>query len=575
MLKKDVNSSLNPPVMLKVVLSCFLLALCENGLSAQSCGGGTGTELLHRFDGPLSRSKLGWSVAGVGDLNGDGSDDVIAGAPGPATLGTALVFSSADGTLLYQIQSPPFAIQFAEAVAGAGDVNGDGIPDFIVGTPWSSPNGITLAGSAFVYSGADGTEIWHFPGFSVGDGMGNSVAGAGDVNLDGFDDVIVGAPYADAQGGTSSTGAAFVYSGASGAILFQLDGPSTASQMGCSVAGPGDVNGDGRPDFLVGAKHANPNGMDKAGSAFVFSGLDGSQLWQFDGDNVWDFFATSVSGANDLNQDGFRDVFVGAPGASGNYAHAYSGLNGSLLFRFEGFGSGAVYGSSVSSAGDVNGDGFPDLLVGAEGEWSHSGLRGAGAAYVYSGVDGSILDRIDGEGENFALGFSVSGAGDANGDGLADIVVGSIFAEFGSGTQSGAAYLFSLSSPYLSVDQASLSTSAGGEVNFDIDFPVSEAGRDYALLASFSGNGPWTTGGGCIPLTPDALTAQMWTNPPGLFLNPQGILDFGGNANPNFSAPAGALSAFVGVRVWFAGLSHDGAGSLHLASSAVTLDILP
>ena len=204
--------------------------------------------------------------------------------------------------------------------------------------------------------------------------------------------------------------------------LFTFDGGSEDDLFGQSVNGAGDVNGDGFADLIVGAPRDRNNGTDR-GSAQVFSGSDGSVLFTFDGETIGDGFGSSVSSAGDVNGDGFAGLIVGAPfennGSRSGSARVFSGSDGSVLFTFDGETIGGESGVSVSGAGDVSGDGFADLIVGAQFIDSN-GARG-GSARVFSGSDGSVLFDLDRD----SIGdVSVSGAGDINGDGVADLIVG-------------------------------------------------------------------------------------------------------------------------------------------------------
>ena len=159
----------------------------------------------------------------------------------------------------------------------------------------------------------------------------------------------------------------------------------------------------------------------------VYSGIDGNVLYTFDGDDADDLFGVSVSGAGDVNGDGFADLVVGAPGDSNNgtdsgSARVYSGIDGNVLYTFNGDDAGDQLGISVSGAGDVNGDGFADLIVGANRDNNNGSV--SGSARVYSGIDGNVLYTFDGDDAGDQLGISVSGAGDVNGDGFADLIVG-------------------------------------------------------------------------------------------------------------------------------------------------------
>ena len=209
---------------------------------------------------------------------------------------------------IYDSAAPPFVntltelskwngywIYYAEPVVVAGDVNGDGKSDFIVGAPYADPGGRADAGSAYVYSGADGSILYQRDGGAAYDNFGLSVSTAGDVNGDGKDDFIVGAHQAD-PGGRDRAGSAYVYSGADGSLLYQRNGGAAYDNFGLSVSTAGDANGDGKDDFIVGAILANPGGKGDAGSAYVYSGADGALLDQRDGEAANDQFGYSVGG---------------------------------------------------------------------------------------------------------------------------------------------------------------------------------------------------------------------------------------------------------------------------------------
>ncbi len=391
--------------------------------------------VLFDWTGDSAVDEFGRSVSSAGDVNGDGFPDLIVGADGDDNNGTgsgsARVFSGLDGSILYTFDGDSPSDRFGFSVSGAGDVDGDGLDDLIVGA-FQDDNHGSNSGSARVLSGLDGGILHAFDGDSPNDLFGLAVSGAGDVNGDGFDDLIVGA-YHDDNNGTSS-GSARVFSGVDGSVLHTFDGDSAGDSFGYRVSGAGDVNGDGFDDLVVGAFEDDNNGTG-SGSARVFSGVNGSILHTFDGDSPGDFFGWSVSGAGDVNADGFDDVVVGAPqddnnGFSSGSARIFSGVDGSILYTFAGDSEQDFFGGSVSGAGDVNGDGFDDLVVGAGGDDNNGQL--SGSARVFSGVDGSILYTLDGDSVDDQLGRSVSGAGDVNGDGFDDLIVGIPRTESGS-----------------------------------------------------------------------------------------------------------------------------------------------
>jgi len=356
------------------------------------------------------------------------------------------------------------------SVSGAGDVDNDGYDDVIVGAKWNDAGG-THAGRAYVYSGQTGDVIWTFTGEADNDQFGYSVSGAGDVNNDGYDDLIVGAVYNSTAG--YHYGRAYVYSGLTGALLWTITGEGASDVLGNSVSGAGDVNNDGYDDFIVGASGSDAGGTD-AGRAYVYSGLTGGLLWTLTGEAAGDRLGQSVSGAGDVNDDGYDDFVVGASendagGTSAGRAYVYSGLTGTALWTFTGEAAGDDFGASVSGAGDVNDDGHADLIVGAY-QYDGGGSN-RGRAYVYSGQTGSLLWTFSGilSGDHF--GHSVSGAGDVNEDGYDDLIVGARNA----GGDVGRAYIYSGQTGSLlhaftgeaTDDEFGCSVSGAGDVNND------------------------------------------------------------------------------------------------------------
>ncbi len=382
---------------------------------------------IYTFYGDNVVDGFGHSVSGAGDVNGDGRADVIVGAlwddnNGPQS-GSARVLSGMDGSTLYTFNGDSADERFGWSVSGAGDVNGDGRADLIAGNYRDDDNGWE-SGSMRVLSGMDGSTLYTLNGDSQGKYLGYSVSGAGDINGDGRDDLIVGAPW-DRNNGWQ-TGSATVLSGMDGSTLYTFNGDNDLDWLGWSVSDAGDVNGDGRPDLIVGAPRDFFFG-DRSGSARVLSGMDGSTLYTFNADSAGDKFGTSVSGAGDVNGDGRADLIVGAYGDHNNgtdsgSARVLSGMDGSTLYTFNGDSEFDRFGISVSGAGDVNGDGRDDLIVGAP--WDDNNGPYSGSARVLSGIDGSTLYTFNGDSARDGFGRSVSGAGDVNGDGFADLVVG-------------------------------------------------------------------------------------------------------------------------------------------------------
>ena len=411
---------------------------------------------------------------------------------------SSLALASLNGTTGFRLDGVSSSDNSGESVSSAGDVNGDGFDDLIVGAPDGDDNSSDAGESYVVFgkssgfssaidlSSLNGTTGFRLNGVSSSDDSGESVSSAGDVNGDGFDDLIVGAPDGDDNG--SNAGESYVVFGKSsgfssaidlsslnGTNGFRLNGVSN-DDSGTSVSSAGDVNGDGFDDLIIGARGGDDNDSNAGESYVVFgkssgfssaidlSSLDGTTGFKLNGIDSDDHAGSSVSSAGDVNGDGFEDVIIGAGnssystnesfvvfGKSGGFSSAIdlSSLNGTTGFKLNGIDNRDYAGYSVSSAGDVNGDGFDDVIVGAYGaEPSGSGSYSrVGESYVVFGKSGGFSSAIDLSGLNGTTGFRldgidnydesgkfVSSAGDVNGDGFDDLIIG---AHDASGSGSG------------------------------------------------------------------------------------------------------------------------------------------
>jgi hypothetical protein len=411
---------------------------------------------------------FGWSAASAGDVNGDGFSDVIVGAllfdNGETDEGRVFVYhGSATGlstTPSWTAESNQAGAQFGNSVASAGDVNGDGFSDVIVGAPeFDSPE--ANEGRVFVYHGSatglSTTPSWTAESNQAGARFGWSVSSAGDVNGDGFSDVIVGAHRFDNP--ELDEGRVFVYHGSATGLSttpsWTAESNQALAQFGNSVASAGDVNGDGFSDVIVGARFFD-NGETDEGRAFVYhgsaTGLSTSANWTAESNQASAQFGYSVSWAGDVNGDGFSDVIVGALGFSNGEANegrvfvyhgSATGLSTSANWTAESNQASAQFGYSVSWAGDVNGDGFSDVIVGAPS--FDSPEANEGRAFVYHGSATGLSTSANWTAESnqsFAyFGWSVSSAGDVNGDGFSDVIVGARFFDNGE-TDEGQAFVY-------------------------------------------------------------------------------------------------------------------------------------
>ena len=440
------------------------------------------------------------SVAMIGDINGDGIGDmavsrwslgagriyVVFGRQAP--FANPLDVTTVDGSNGFIINGVAQDDNAGVAIAAAGDVNGDGVADMIIGASFADPGGVNAAGSAYVIFGHTGafsspielSSLDGSGGFAMNNNVtagqaGTSVSRAGDINKDGFDDVIVGAPIMS-PGSNAEAGSSFVVFGHSGAFTpavdlsaldgsdgFVINGGEAGERSGTSVGYAGDFNGDGVDDIIVGATNTgfgNGAGYVLFGhtGAFVaaqeLSALDGANGLVINGAAGNNFAGTSVGYAGDVNGDHIGDVIIGAPQAdpgapNSNAGAAYvvfghlgafgasmelSSLNGSNGFVINGVSAGDQAGKAVSGAGDFNRDGVDDVIIGA-----FRAGNDAGAAYVVYGhisafpasmelssLDGSNGFAITGAAVNNFFGRDVSG-GDVNRDlgGASDIIIAS------------------------------------------------------------------------------------------------------------------------------------------------------
>jgi hypothetical protein len=452
----------------------------------------------------------GFPVSDAGDVNGDGLDDLIIGRPGAKANGqegagkSYVVFGSAgrfdatldpstlDGSNGFVINGINADDSLGYSVSDAGDVNGDGIGDLIIGAEGADPNGQWGAGASYVVFGSasgfgaslnlstlDGSNGFVINGINADDDSGNVVSSAGDINGDGIDDLMIVAPHFTEDIYDGGAGGGYVVFGSASGFgaslnLSTLDGSNgfIMDYFTPSHVGAGDVNGDGIDDLITSwaVIFGSVGGFGATGDVVFY--LDGSNGFVInDIDTKERSNRRPVSSAGDVNGDGIDDLIIGIdladPNGLDNAGASYvvfgqaggfdarldlSTLDGSNGFVINGINANDWLGHSVSLAGDVNGDGFDDLIVGAV--WADpNGLDNAGASYVVFGqaggfeatldlstLDGSNGFVINGINAHERLGRSVSSAGDVNGDGFDDLIVGATRAD-PKGERAGSSYV--------------------------------------------------------------------------------------------------------------------------------------
>jgi hypothetical protein len=318
------------------------------------------------------------------------------------------------------------------SLSAAGDVNGDGIGDILVGSRYNDIDDMVDVGSAYLYSGSDGQLVRRRDGEHAGDRFGVAVKGIGDVDQDGLSDQLVGAQFATDNGPTGA-GAAYVFSGSDGRLIRKHLGSKDKGLFGVAVGGGQDLNDDGIPDYLVGAFGE--------GAVDVYSAADGQQLAKYQGAaGTW--YGSSVALIPDIDGDGVAEIIMDSPGDGAGSAQVLSGKTGSVLYSYSGDTAGDWYGFAVAAAGDVDNDGTGDLLVGAR-EAVHNGLPKSGSAYLHSGKTGALIRRLDGEAKYDRFSTALDGIGDLNRDGWSDFAVGARFATNSAGESTGVVYVYS------------------------------------------------------------------------------------------------------------------------------------
>lgn len=514
------------------------------------------------------RTAYAQAIDNLGGASAAASITINVGVQPPAgsvfQLSDLLAANGGDGSTGFVLDGLNASDALGRSVSGAGDVNGDGFDDYLLGAPGSDPGSPVRADAGSVYvvfgtvapagasldlatlNGATGFKI---NGLRAGDGVGSVVRSAGDVNGDGFADLIVAAPNADLAAGTDA-GEAYVVFGKSagfpatlelstlnGSNGFRLSGLSFGEALGISAVGVGDVNGDGYSDLVVGASGASPGTPPRAlaGRSYLVFGaaggfaasvnlgaLNGSNGIVLEGMVNGGRVGLSAAAAGDVNGDGFADLVLGAqdgPNGGGllkGAAYVVFGHGGSWVtpleldtlggangFRVDGLAAGDRFGWSVAGLGDFNGDGLDDLAFGAPG--ADPGLAprlDAGSVYVVYGTGSGFLDVVDlltlngangivleGVTAGDAFGSAVAAAGDVNSDGVADLIVGAYLAAAGNPPINGAGVAYVVFGSTSAITTPFKVSLLDGQNGFRIEGIAANDQSGFAVAGRFDANG--------------------------------------------------------------------------------------
>ena len=486
----------------------------------------------------MAQGRFGSAVCSIEDLNGDGIDDLLIGAPGErrsslTEAGAVYCMSGADFSRLFTYRGNFSGDLVGSSLAAAGDVDADGTADFLVGGPGRSPTAMTAAGEVRLISGRTWHTIQYFRGDYAGGRLGTTVLGVGDQNGDGIPDLLMAAPLASAQSLTAN-GQIRLHSGADGSLLREWFGVTDFARLGSAVAAA-DLDKDQISELVLGApgtagpQGSNVSGLDGVGAVTLIQGSSLQTLWTLSGNQEYGFFGSAL----------------GTTRGSGMHGWRFPGSNEGL-------------------------DGLPgeDLLIGAPG-MDFAGSSDCGAIYLVDASTSEISAQRFGDQANAQFGDQVSASGDLTGDGITELLVRS--ANLSSGQPE---LRFMSWRNYLRLSSAQLSASSGGLLHAQLSFPQSEAGQAVRLLASAAGPGITEWRGVEIPLIADTVT-QACLSGHSSWLPHSVQLDAAAQQSIRVAIPASALTPFSGGSLRLAAFSHQGLGSPRISSAVARLDVHP
>ncbi|MCH2112618.1 MAG: PQQ-binding-like beta-propeller repeat protein, partial [Planctomycetes bacterium] len=388
--------------------------------------------------GMTNHEGLGALIRQVADLDGDGFNDIIVGNSEASTgafwqNGFVQAMSGKTGAVLWRVEGSQDSSLLGQDCVSVRDANADGIPDVVVISPDAFSGMWYSNGEVKLLSGADGSQLWSISGFYHGWRLGANFNASWDLNGDGINEIVTGMPDLSSMGRTAN-GAIWALDGANGRLLWQRDGTDNYGRLGASFWLSADLNLDGTRDVVATAPEANAGGLPGSGMTTALNGSTGFPLWRVDGPSASAHFGQDLIRPGDLDGDGVDDYVVGTEFADSNglsnngTVTALNGASGATLWSVDGENHDVRLGANLESISDLDGDGFSEVICHSS-QADAGGLVNNGTARAFAGSDGSELWRMDGSVNDERFGFSIQGIADLDGDGHEDLLVTAPFGD--------------------------------------------------------------------------------------------------------------------------------------------------
>jgi len=534
-------------------VSLFLLAVSVPVATAFAA---PGLRVHRRIDGTFFDGRLGAHVRAGLDVDGDQVPDIIASEYTSSPLGrdragAVRVYSGADGRELIVIPGTRYGDFFSAQADLIEDIDGDGLADIVIGAPETTLNDAPKTGRVYVYGGRSGRLIRTHDGVFGEDQFGFAVARVGN----GRGDYLVSAIFGRDRNGRR-VGYVNQYDGRNGFAYRRYEGEIEESSFGHNMKNAQDVDGDGVDDIIIGAPRAEVGGRVEAGQVYVFSGMTGRRILRIDGRGLSDLLGYACDGTGDVDGDGRGDIVVGAPFANDanvdrvGQSYVFSGADGHVIYSYDGIHTHSTMGLSVCRADDVNEDGVPDFWVGSAHDECLPVYAVKGQLFLKSGADGSTLyAHLGGPDTDFGdihgVGFTTDIIGDIDGDGLSDYVSGAVDSVVGTVPFAGCIFVYTVDRSKLAVTGdarpgGDLLLSLEGYPSMRYKIGASILGGPRQTLYAFP-DGP----GNYTYLDIDLSRLDLTRRAPGFI----GDLDAAGRAQVPFRLPNN--SKLSGRSVWF------------------------